>query len=510
MFISDNRIHRVCSPRRPPMKAGEMLLIFLASLWFVLATWWLGAVHSKPQLYLLLISGVTLLTAILIPYGHEFPKSERFRRLMRFPVFWLGLVLLIYMAVQWANPEAMMFEFDGKRGLVTKDLRGVTEEQVKNMSVGEFQQIPELKPIKWLPTSVHAPFELRNPSRVMVLWASVWLLVCALWVGITRRRSLHTLLLVVVANALLFAFVAIFQIFNHSDKILGIYESPIHTFVGTFINRGLGAAFMNCGIVISLGMFFHYGKVKKSAEASGFTLVYMIAALVMTIGVLVSSSRMGILCCGVFWAIFLLVFIHDWIKQRWTSPAKLGTCILGAATITIVLTIFGTDNLQRSLNRFQNMNDVSIEGRMAQNKSTWQMIKDRPFVGWGAGSYRWVFPTYQKENPQLKSANPRRAMQFTHAHNDILQPVAELGILGVLPLVAILFYWLAQTLRSYRYLDWGLILMTLGSFVLLIHAFTDPLFHSAAIMGMWGLALLAPTFAARLMRTRTLGVNLEE
>lgn len=486
-------------------------MIILAISWFLLATWWLGAVHAKPQLYLLLIAGVSLLVALFAPYGYNFPPLERGRRLIQFPVFWLGLALLAYMGVQWVNPDSMLFEFEGRRGLVTKDLRGMTEEQVAALTVQQFRELPELSSPEWLPTSVHAPFELRNPARVMVLWGSVWLLVCALWVGITRRRSLHMLLFAVVCNALLFALVAIFQILNQADQILGMFDSPIHTFVGTFINRGHGAAFMNCGIVLALGMFFHYGKVKKSSEASGFTLIYMIAALVMTVGVLVSSSRMGIICCGVLWVIFLIVFILDWISQRWTSPAKLGTCILGGVTIVIILTIFGTENFQPSLNRFKHLDDTSVDYRMAQNKSTWAMIQDRPWRGWGAGSYRWVFPAYQKDNEELQSAHRRRGVHFPHAHNDILQPVAELGVLGALPLAGMLIFWLTQTLRAYRYLDKGLILMTLGSFVMLIHAFTDPLFHSAAIMAIWGLALMAPAFAARLMRTRTLGgVNPEE
>ncbi len=475
----------------------------LTITWFILATWWLGAVHLIPQLLLLLISSLALGLALLAPSQSPESRIQRARKLLRFPVFWLGVILLGYMAVQWSNPEHMYYEYMGYHGLTTKDLRGYSEMQLSTMTVGEFRNVPSFDPIKWLPTSVYTPFEDRNPLRIMVLHGGIWMLYCAMWIGFTRRRSVHIVVSVVIVNVLLFSLVAIAQEWLHVRKIMGFIDAPTYTFIGSFIYRGHGAAFMNCGIVLALGMYFHYGKVKRAAESSGFILVYLVLALVMSVGVLMSASRMGIICCGILWLVFVIFFIHDWFCHRWFSPSRIGTVVL--VPVFAVVTYIVTDGqFDRSIRRFETMEryGYSIDNRWIQNDATLDMIEDRLWTGWGAGSYRWVFPKYQREYREDLGSPARR--RYHHAHNDILQPVAELGVLGCIPLMGIIGFWLMRAIRNYRYLDHGVILMIVGCMVILVHAFTDPLFHSEAILGMWSMALIVPVFVTSLMRVKGL------
>ena len=66
-----------------------------------------------------LILGIAGLVVALIPrhYTPEFSGVNNFRlipwpRLMRFPIFWIGLLLLGYIAIQALNPAWAYFQSD--------------------------------------------------------------------------------------------------------------------------------------------------------------------------------------------------------------------------------------------------------------------------------------------------------------------------------------------------------------------------------------------------------------
>ena len=50
-------------------------------------------------------------------------------------------------------------------------------------------------------------------------------------------------------------------------------------------------------------------------------------------------------------------------------------------------------------------------------------------TGVGAGSFRFLFPTYQHRHPELVAVHGRR-MFWEHAHNDVVQTPIELGVAG--------------------------------------------------------------------------------
>ena len=91
------------------------------------------------------------------------------RRLLRFPVFWLGLLLLGYVALQASNP-VWAYITDGK-----------------------YFWMMRIPGADWLPPGVRVPFEKWGPWRSFMVFGGAWLTVCAIWIGFTRRRTLQIL-----------------------------------------------------------------------------------------------------------------------------------------------------------------------------------------------------------------------------------------------------------------------------------------------------------------------------
>ena len=60
--------------------------------------------------------------------------------------------------------------------------------------------------------------------------------------------------------------------------------------------------------------------------------------------------------------------------------------------------------------------------RLAIWPDTLAMIRQRPWLGWGAGSYQWVFPQFRTLSEQ---------MLFNYAHNEYLHFSADYGLVGL-------------------------------------------------------------------------------
>ena len=108
-------------------------------------------------------------------------------KLIRFPIFWIGLALLGFVAAQGMNP-AWIYRTDGENWWM---------EAIAHRA--------------WLPAGVSAPFEKWNQWRLLLIYASAWLTVCAIWIAFTRRRTLRHLLVAVALNGTLLALFGVVQ-----------------------------------------------------------------------------------------------------------------------------------------------------------------------------------------------------------------------------------------------------------------------------------------------------------
>ena len=108
--------------------------------------------------------------------------------------------------------------------------------------------------------------------------------------------------------------------------------------------------------------------------------------------------------------------------------------------------------------------------RAEQRELSYRIIADSPLIGTGAGTYRWVFPTYKDERfgPYF----------YEHAHNDFLEILAEQGIIGFSLLAAGITLIFVRVVRAFvrRHdpLMRGALFATIAGCVsLLVHGLVD-------------------------------------
>ncbi|MDR1757636.1 MAG: O-antigen ligase family protein [Bacteroidales bacterium] len=130
--------------------------------------------------------------------------------------------------------------------------------------------------------------------------------------------------------------------------------------------------------------------------------------------------------------------------------------------------------------QIQSMSNISTDASNVERINRWVaakgMIEDRPVVGWGAGTYQFVYAPFQKN--KYKTIITTNFGDGGNAHSEYIGPWAETGTIGfltVLILYALILYYgimayIKGTTTETRLLALGVTLALFGYF---IHGFLN-------------------------------------
>jgi O-antigen ligase len=194
----------------------------------------------------------------------------------------------------------------------------------------------------------------------------------------------------------------------------------------------------NSAALLMLGLFPALGTA-LAAEGKKLRAGATIVAIILALGISITSSRgvtcltlagfaaLGFLCRGrlrgpgrVFWLAFLALAAG--ILIQFALPGDGGAVpqiVAKAAKLTTA--------------------DDSISSRLALWRATLDMIKDRPLLGSGYGTYYLMYPHYRLLSDPVSGG--------LEAHNDLLQLWSEMGVFAV---VLLLLFYAGTVLRMGR------------------------------------------------------------
>ncbi len=456
--------------RRQPLHRSENLLLWLVSVHLIFLPWALGSMRWWAQAISLGLA-VAGIVAALWPrdYTEQLTGGAAFRlhtwpKLLRFPIFWAGFALLAYIAVQALNP-AWHYTSDGRGWWM------------------------EPRPhVAWLPSGTKNPFVIGGPWRALIIYASGWLTVCAIWIGFTRRRTVQYFFVVLALNGFAIAAFAIVQRLAGNGKIFWFWKSANSAFFGPFVYKNHAGAYLLLILAICIGLAtWFYLRGLRRMEKSSPAGIFAFFGAVLAIGILVSYARGATVFMLAFIALAGVVFL----VFHWRQPRELRKPLVSIAMMAgfAVFAFIGLKALSadQAWSRFQGLlsrEETSIVTRQIATTATWEMFQANWTKGAGAGSFRFLFPIYQQHHPEIYTADGRRQM-WEHAHNDFVQIPAELGAFGI---AVILFgggYWLWQLARFFFWENPFSLIVCLGSLIVMAHAWTDFLFQNPAILITW-------------------------
>jgi len=413
------------------------------------------------------------------------PAAQIRGELLRSVPFWAGVALFAYVAVQAFNAWGVVVDreaFWAKQGMPGVD-------------VGKFDVRPQPY-ARWLPSGLEAPFSAAQTSqppmnawRQMMTLAAPWLLFCALHVGLGRRRGFVLLAWVSVFAA---CAVGVFGFLNQLSygTVLGYPVPHNTTCFGPFMSRNHAGVYLYLHAALALGLtFWHIRRAGENTLKGGPHLVSAFLAFALALLAALTGSTAAAA------AVFFVGVVAVPLAYFFGFPGSRGSrrriiLVTGAAMLLSALAILALADLKPVAERFEAKaaayRKAGADDRAPMRRATWALINDggwqgRAWVGFGAGSYRWISPPYQAQQPELRK-DGKLFYRAIHAHNDWLEMLAEWGVLGLLPVLAALA-WLARRIaRAFRAGHPETVPLALGLLAMMAHAWVDLLFWFTPLM----------------------------
>jgi O-antigen ligase len=316
---------------------------------------------------------------------------------------------------------------------------------------GRPDQASEPSPDRWRPLSTVPGATLASLGLLLAYAGFFWATVSTF-----RDEKMGALLLdSMIGVAFVFAILGLVQDASGVKAYYGLRPfGPGANPYGPFANRNHFATFVGSAIPIavfrSLHRFrqarqHHRRKTEETANDWALAATWGFVAVILSVALVRSASRGGILTVAIGLGLSLLVFLR---RRR----PGLRTLILGAIAVTVLLALAipllkgRTEVLAR-----RGEESVADAGglRFGLMKAAFHQWLDHPVFGSGLGSFPW---TSQIHKP------PTGAATMEKAHNDYAEWFAETGLAGgVVAVGALVLLWrellraIARCRRRYWY-----------------------------------------------------------
>ena len=170
------------------------------------------------------------------------------------------------------------------------------------------------------------------------------------------------------------------------------------------------------------------GVIMSFTRAAWVSLVVAVLAMIL----IVFRVRLSII--ALLLAIGVGVVYHSWyiIEQKFEENHAVSS-----------------DNLTEHVESISNVStDASNLERVNRWKSALRMFEARPWLGFGPGTYMFLYAPFQK--PYDKTIISTNAGNMGNAHSEYIGPMAETGFIGALSVVMIVIVTIITGIRAYH------------------------------------------------------------
>jgi O-antigen ligase len=291
---------------------------------------------------------------------------------------------------------------------------------------------------------VHSGSRAGWPSTALPLvsWHALWefnaiYLSCFnLALAVVHRRVLRVLLFIFAINTLMLAVMGTFQKLGRAPGLyFGLQASPNAAFFATFIYHNHWGAFVLLSSAAALGLMFHYARrTDHEGRRHSPALFGLVVTLLMAASVPLSSSR----SCTVLVLLLLAGALAHWLWRVRRRRQAIGGTFAAPATLAMVVFLIGIGGIyllgrpviETRVNKTrEQIEEIRLRGSLGSREQlyadTWRMAGEKPWFGWGLGTYATVFQIFNQQ-VSVEGWVPF----YAQAHSDWLQALAETGVVG--------------------------------------------------------------------------------
>jgi len=225
-----------------------------------------------------------------------------------------------------------------------------------------------------------------------------------------------------------------YTIIHHG--MYGFMEQPAHWVMSPFFNdhTSYGAVLaMFYPLLIALTFSSNYSKSWK--------LVFFGVLILFSVALILSYTRAAwVSLIGALGVYLVMRF-----RVRFTTIMAIGGVFLIALflswdTIIMKLEKNRQDSSAELTEHIQSITNISTDAsnleRLNRWSAAWRMFKERPFVGWGPGTYMFQYAPFQLSDE--KTIISTNAGDAGNAHSEYIGPLSESGVFGTLSFLMVI------------------------------------------------------------------------
>ncbi len=265
------------------------------------------------------------------------------------------------------------------------------------------------------------------------LLARLWFVVCFYFIGIQLLKVKNNYKIFFWAYLIPLTFIIVYSVIRLAGY--GFQEKPAHWVMQPFFkdHTSYGAI---------LAMYFPFLWLFTNKRYPTYYKIFSYILIgVFSVGLILSYTRAAWVSLIAALVLFLIYKYRIKFKVL-LFIAGSGLIMLALSWNSIVMDLErnnqdSSDNLSEHVESISNVStDASNLERLNRWSSAWRMFQERPFFGWGPGTYVFQYAPFQLSNETtIISTN---AGENGNAHSEYIGPLAESGVIGSLSIILII------------------------------------------------------------------------
>ena len=285
--------------------------------------------------------------------------------------------------------------------------------------------------------------------------------------------------------------VVLYTILHHATK--GFEHEAAHWVMSPFFKDHT-----SYGMALALILPFAF-YIPKWAENKNLKFFFYLLAVLLVGAIILSYTRAAWLSLVAAAGVYLIIRLRIKFTYLLTISVFLISFIyLFQTDILMVLEKNSQDSSDSFTEHISSMSNISTDAsnleRINRWKSAIRLFKDRPHLGWGAGTYQFNYAPYQ--NYYEKTIISTNAGNMGNAHSEYLSVLAESGWPGLLSFLVLIGIVFTTAIKLYHKLndsqDQSLLMASiLGLVTYFTHAFLNNFFDmDKASVPIWAIVTI--------------------
>ncbi len=296
-----------------------------------------------------------------------------------------------------------------------------------------------------------------------------------------------------------------YTIIHHS--MYGFLEQPAHWVMSPFFNDHT-----SYGAVLAMFYPLLIGLTFSSNYSRSWKLLFLGILLLFSVALILSYTRAAwVSLVGALGVYLVMRFRIRFITIMALGSAFLIALFLSWDTIIMKLEKNRQDSSAELTEHVQSITNISTDAsnleRLNRWSAAWRMFKERPFVGWGPGTYMFQYAPFQLSDEKTRIST--NAGDAGNAHSEYIGPLSESGVFGMVSflmvIICVIYYavMLYPRIRNEEHRMY-MVNLFLGLVTYLIHGFLNNFLDTdKASAPFWGFIAAIVAFEVYLLKEQT-------